>query len=105
MPGSVFDAVVTVFRLHKPDTKPFLDSEISATATRDNKSGTWRVASSAPGERLHRHAVLSWKARGGGRRGGAGVTTPGGQLPSHGRRTAPAADQFCALPRTEQTQT
>src|SRR5207245_11495274 len=43
MPGSVFDAVVTVFRLHKPDTKPFLDSEIYATATRDNKSGTWRL--------------------------------------------------------------
>src|SRR5439155_21136124 len=71
MPGSVFDAVVTVFRLHKPDTKPFLDSEIYATATRDNKSGTWRVASSAPGERLHRHAVLSWKARGGCRRAAA----------------------------------
>src|SRR5437867_8044292 len=50
MPGSAFDAVVTVFGLHDPDTKPFLDSEVYTTAPRNNESVTECVESKAVAE-------------------------------------------------------
>ena len=38
MRGRTFDAVMAVFGLDEPDTKPFLDCEINTPATRNNES-------------------------------------------------------------------
>ena len=50
MRGRTFDAVMAVFGLDEPDTKPFLDCEINTPATRNNESVAERVEGKAVAE-------------------------------------------------------